>query len=26
VLPLSVAPAWLPPFWLAPDLVCTITD
>ena len=26
VLPLSVAPAWLPPFWLAPDLVCTVAD
>jgi hypothetical protein len=24
VLPLSTAPAYLPPFWLSPDLVCTI--
>jgi Xaa-Pro aminopeptidase len=24
VLPLSIAPAWLPPFWLAGELVCTI--
>jgi hypothetical protein len=25
VLPLSVAPAYLPPCWLSPDLVCTVT-
>ena len=25
VLPLSVAPAYLPPFWLASDLVCAVT-
>ena len=24
VLPLSVAPAYLPPFWLEPSLVCTV--
>ncbi len=24
VLPLSSAPAYLPPFWLAPDLACTV--
>jgi hypothetical protein len=24
LLPLSSAPAYLPPFWLAPDLVCTV--
>lgn len=26
VLPLSSAPAYLPPFWLSPDLVCTISQ
>ena len=26
VLPLSHAPAYLPPFWFAPDLVCTVTE
>lgn len=25
VLPLSMAPAYLAPFWLTPDLVCTVT-
>jgi hypothetical protein len=25
VLPLSIAPAYLPPFWLANDLVCVVT-
>jgi hypothetical protein len=25
VLPLSTAPAYLPPFWLSHDLVCTIS-
>ena len=25
VLPLSVAPAWLPPYWLATDLVCVVS-
>jgi hypothetical protein len=24
VLPLSIAPAWLPPFWLAGNLVCVV--
>jgi hypothetical protein len=24
VLPTSSAPAYLPPFWLAPDLVCVV--
>lgn len=26
VLPLSVAPAWLPPYWLGRDLVCTVAS
>ncbi len=26
VLPLSNAPAYLPPFWLAPNLVCVVAD
>jgi hypothetical protein len=26
VLPLSAAPAYLPPFWLQSDLVCTVAD
>jgi hypothetical protein len=26
VLPLSSAPAYLPPFWLIPDLVCVVAS